>query len=1106
MNHHIMAYDRFYFLIGALLLFFATNIYAEDQDLKKESDSVKIQINKCADDFCKCDILNKYSAKYNETDPGRAAYYGKWLYNEFYHSSFDYLILKANEAKANIFLREGNIDSARFFLKKTLTLATTVNDTYSIVQCYLNLATVNEKSGDLKSVIPNLKLAEKYALKMPDPATANYIALKNAYFYDYRGNNKDSALFYFLKTLKFAKKKSENLNVILISLNVALAYVKQQNFKKSLEYMNLAVTMPEQLQRNTDVSKSYLLLGDFFLNYGNNYDIALTYYKKAIAKIKNDSDLSLKGEIYRQVGNLFLKQGMDSVALNYYLLSMDLLKKTKNKSLISDVYKKLGETYHGLAKYDLALINYKACVHTGFTSFPNIDDDEVLIAMADIYMQINNRQEALTYYQKAVDLANQYHSGREMALSKLKMGYYFRSTNPRLNEKYYLSAFEDAKAMRDNSFISNVADSLSHFYQYGHNYKKVYEYNQIIKNIAAKSDKRDDWLSNMKGFLLVYEFEKIEKEKEASRLLSLEELKRQKIYRNFLILISLLLCLLGIVIFINSKRKTRDNLQLIRQKEEIENKNHEIQSQLEEIERISKKLHEADQMKLRFFSNISHEIRTPLTLIMNPLQNLIGSFKGDQAQKRQLDLISSNTNRLKELTDQILDLQKLDSGNLKLNLVKADIILHMKGIISSFEGYCNKLSISLIFASDFSSLHCLFDKDKLTKVVSNLLSNAFKYSNPGSAIKTQLTVDYNWLTLSVKDKGRGIPKEHQEDVFERYYQLETSDTQTEGTGIGLAYVKELVELMNGKIDIKSEINHGTTVGISIPLSEYTIVNPIPCEIKIRPTRQPVLDSQIQRLLMDENDTDDENIRSILVVEDNPDLRMFVGELFKDEFNVIYANNGKEGIKKALHDIPDIIISDIMMPDTDGIKLCSTLKQDELTSHIPIILLTAKDNDENHMEGYLSGADDYIVKPFNSDLLKLKIRNMIATCESIRKQFTLNPGDHSSLSKYADIDKLFLSKCMDVIHKHIDNSDFTVEELSKELSFSKRNLYRKLQALTNYHPAELIKNMRMQHAANLLKTTKMRISEVAQASGYENTAHFSQLFKQQFGVLPSEYKR
>jgi signal transduction histidine kinase/DNA-binding response OmpR family regulator/ligand-binding sensor domain-containing protein len=509
-------------------------------------------------------------------------------------------------------------------------------------------------------------------------------------------------------------------------------------------------------------------------------------------------------------------------------------------------------------------------------------------------------------------------------------------------------------------------------------------------------------------------------------------------------------------------------------------------------------------MKLRYFANISHEIRTPLTLIINPLQDIIGSLKCSQEQNRQLDLIYSNAKRLKELTDQILDLQKIDNGNLRLYLSNDDIVLFVKGIISSFEEYCNKTRCKLIFTSEFSSIYCLFDKDKISKILSNLLTNAFKYSNTKGNIEVRLVIDADWLILTVKDKGRGIPKEHLGDIFKRFYQLETSNTSPEGAGIGLAYVKELVGFMKGNVGVKSEVDKGTEVQVSIPLTEIKIIDPVSCETEIKPTKQPVLSNNIQNLLTDENGT--ENLRSILIAEDNIDLQYFIGELFKDEFKVIYANNGNEGIKKALHHLPDIIISDIMMPGTDGMELCSTLKQDEQTSHIPIILLTAKGQYENHMEGYLSGADDYIIKPFDSELLKLKVRNIISTCESVRNQFNANLGSFSNFSKYSDIDRLFLTKCFDVIYKHIDNSNFTIGDLSKELSFSRRNLYRKLQALTNQNPAELIKTIRMKHAANLLQTTGMRVSEVAQATGYDNTVYFSQLFKKQFGALPSEFNK
>jgi DNA-binding response OmpR family regulator len=350
----------------------------------------------------------------------------------------------------------------------------------------------------------------------------------------------------------------------------------------------------------------------------------------------------------------------------------------------------------------------------------------------------------------------------------------------------------------------------------------------------------------------------------------------------------------------------------------------------------------------------------------------------------------------------------------------------------------------------------------------------------------------------VTDRGIGIPVEQIENVFKRYYQVQ-SGSQTTGTGIGLAYVKELVGFMNGNVSVISKINEGTTVSVSIPLNESEIIdkNEFKTEIPKTDTRNSGKEFDIEKYI-----TDNHNENSVLIVEDNDDLRTFISDLLKDDFNLFLAKDGKEGIQSAFGNIPDIIVSDVMMPNTDGFQLCEILKNDERTSHIPIILLTAKDSSQSSLEGYQTGADDYIIKPFDNEILRLKIKNILATRESVRKQFNLELPKLVNANAYTEIDKNFLKKCIQIIEQNINNPEFSVGKLSSELGFSRSNLYRKIQSLTDFNPAELVRNIRMQNAAKLLKSTNLRVYEVATEVGYDNTNKFSQAFKKQFGILPS----
>jgi DNA-binding response OmpR family regulator/anti-sigma regulatory factor (Ser/Thr protein kinase) len=461
---------------------------------------------------------------------------------------------------------------------------------------------------------------------------------------------------------------------------------------------------------------------------------------------------------------------------------------------------------------------------------------------------------------------------------------------------------------------------------------------------------------------------------------------------------------------------------------------------------------------------------------------------------RQLDIIHNNASRLNELTNQILDLQKLDGGNLQLNLENADIVAHLKGVVSSFEGFGSKSGCILFFKSQYNSVTCQFDKDKLTKIVSNLLSNAYKYNKENGKVEVEFNIENNHLIIAVKDDGLGIPQEQINDVFKRYYQLENSNKQFEGTGIGLAYVKELVELMKGRVQIESELNVGTTVQVHIPISGYDVNDSNSFTTTLNPNKQVVA-------IKSEHPANyNEEVRSVLIVEDNDDLRDFISDIFKNDFQIIIAKNGQEGLDVALRYLPDIIISDVMMPLMNGLEMCTKLKQHEQTSHIPILLLTAKDSSESHLSGYQSGADDYIVKPFDSALLKLKVGNILSTRDAARKKFNFPIDTH----KFPDIDKQFLQKCTDFIQSNIDIPTFSVEQLANHMAFSQRNFYRKIKALTNLTPSEYIRNFKMNYALQLLKGKKLKVYEVAMAVGYEDATSFSSVFKKQFGTTPSEF--
>ena len=532
-------------------------------------------------------------------------------------------------------------------------------------------------------------------------------------------------------------------------------------------------------------------------------------------------------------------------------------------------------------------------------------------------------------------------------------------------------------------------------------------------------------------------------------------------------------------------------------------KNLELQRETFQKIKETEKLHELDRIKTNFFTNISHEFRTPLTLILGPLEKLMADNNDDSTQS-QYFLIHKSANNLLKLINQLLDLSSIDAGKMKLNIEKGDAVSFIKGIVASFQPLADIKNIKLEFVSSLEQLNTYFDKDKFEKILSNLLSNAIKFSKEKGKVSLYLSiVEDKIVHINVEDNGIGIPYNEIKNIFNRFFKVENSGLG--GTGIGLALVKELVELHEGTINVESEITKGTKFRIRLPLKidsykSFQIESSQEITSKEKKNTIP--------LSIDENDIADKNISDntplILIIEDEKDIRNFIKENIGTECNIIESSNGKDGLKKSIEYIPDLIISDIIMPEINGIDLCKNLKTDERTSHIPIILLTAKSSMENKLEGLETGADDYLTKPFNISELQVRVSNLIdqrkKLRERFRKEILLEPKEIAVTTA----DEKFLYRISNLIEKHIADYNFSVDIFAKEMGMSRMQLHRKLHAVSGQSASDFIRNFRLKRAAKLLQGNYGNIAEVAYDVGFNNPSYFSECFKKLFGSLPSEY--
>ncbi|WP_316797265.1 two-component regulator propeller domain-containing protein [Pedobacter agri] len=528
------------------------------------------------------------------------------------------------------------------------------------------------------------------------------------------------------------------------------------------------------------------------------------------------------------------------------------------------------------------------------------------------------------------------------------------------------------------------------------------------------------------------------------------------------------------------------------------------------IRALLKKEKEVNEHKLEFFTNISHEIRTPLTLIVGPLEQLIENAKDNPTLNRDLQPIKNNADRLMNLVTELLDFRKAESGKMALRVSSGDIVKFSKEIFMAFQNMAISKQIDYSFQSETSQLELYFDQVQMEKVLFNLLSNAFKFTPNGGKIGLEITQNNDLATIKICDNGKGIPLENQNNLFNNFYQANANTTI--GTGLGLSFSKSIVELHQGKIAFQSlpakvDQNGYTCFSVNLKIGKEHfnasdfIADYVYADDAITYNLSETAAPQLTETLLAHSESKKHHI---LVVEDNDEVRTFIKNALAADYHIHDSRNGMDGLESAIELIPDLIISDVMMPVMDGLELCRRIKTDERTSHIPVILLTARSAYVHQINGFENGADAYIMKPFNLKMLELNIKNTLKARETIRQKFaqviTLEPKN-LVINK---TDEGFLAKIMQIIENHISDPEFDVPTLSVEIGMSQPVLYKKIRALTDLSVNDFIKSLRIKRAAQLLKQNAGNIAEVAYAVGFNDRKYFSLEFKKHFGKTPSEF--
>ena len=957
------------------------------------------------------------------------------------------------------------------------------------------------------------KLATELDYKKGEIKSLKYIG------YYYAKSDNTLALECFQKTLKISKEIDNKKEVANSYGGIGNILLRQGDYSSALEYYQKALKISEEIGDKGGVSKSCNNIGIIYANKGD-HPKALEYYQKALIINEELGDKSDASKSYNNIGSIYSRQGNYSRALEYFQKALKFSEELGDKNDMSKSYNNIGAICHNQANYPKALEYY----HKSLKISEEISDKNGIstayINIGLIYEQQDDYPNALEYYQKSLksfeelgEKNNIANCNRGIASVFLKQNKYKQAYN------YSKKAFNIAKEIGNTATVVSAAEIYAESCKALGLYKEAYDAYVVFKTMNDSLFNEEN-IKRLTATEYKYKYEKEKeiaiKEQETKDALNAKEKENQITVRNWIIAAFFLMMLLAFFIYRSYRIKLKSNRFLRNQKAEIQDKNKQLKTLADQLQEYTEKLQQMDQVKSNFFANISHEFRTPLTLIISPLKKLLDNSKYPDLRKT-FNLMLRNAQRQLSLVDQLMDLSKIEIKKMKLQTSLASLNKFTKVMISSFHSLAEERGIRLIFIEEEKNIEIYFDQDKLHKIISNLVSNAFKFTPPKGTISVIIGIaatagqdkKLNYVKLIVQDTGIGIPEEYIEHIFNRFYQVDSSATRRyEGTGIGLALTKELVELHHGKIIVNSKKNKGTEFIVYLPLGKDHL------------TEDEIVDSieRVEHLIYDFDDPSQhfdnvdtppkENISKtapmILVVEDNQDMRQYIGESLYAGYNLIEAEDGGQGFNQAIKHLPDLIVSDVMMPGMDGFELTKKLKQDIRTSHIPVILLTAKAGEESKIKGLETGADAYVNKPFNTKELLVRAKNLIEQRQKLREKFKKNITIDPSEVTVTSVDENFLRKAAMIVEKHMDNPEFSVEQFSSEMSMDRNNLFRKLKKLINQSSSQFIRTIRLKRAAQLLKQKAAPVSEIAYMTGFDKPSYFTECFKKQFGVPPSEY--
>ncbi|MEL7122329.1 MAG: ATP-binding protein [Bacteroidota bacterium] len=912
----------------------------------------------------------------------------------------------------------------------------------------------------------------------------------------------------------------------LIELTQVLNY---ENKEESLKYSTLAYELGQKGDAEMQDKGIYALVSHYYAFH--NYDSANIYIEKGLAlSTKRNQPLSSIKYLKRK-GDVGIYTGQTNESFDYYFKAIDILQTENDPAQLSSMYTSIAFGYYYMdtielaKKYSLLALDIENELNEG-------PSQGKLVNLLNVSGFVGaDSASAFKYARQAYDMAHQLNDTYYKARTARNLGGIYYAYGDFDNAiAYFFKALKEHEIHEQEYQQAEIRDAIGYMYSEEGRYEEAIEQLEMavkiferIKNIQNRSDSYDllaesyaktgqfdkayealrnheaisDTLFNQEKFKASAELDaKYERQQQENELLQKDlQLSRQKVLRNSILFgaFGLLFLVFGIFQY---------NLRQRRQKQQ------EIELALSIQEAEAKKLKEMDQIKSNFFANISHEFRTPLTLIISPLNEInSGRFKGNLKTYHQIML--RNAQRLLQLINQLLDLSKLEAKQMSLKATEADFMSFIRQLANAFESLASQKQIAYQINTSNEPLAVWLDTDKAEKIINNLINNAFKFTPEEGSITINTYPEDDFAVFEVIDSGIGIAEKDLPHVFDRFYQADSQSTRKyEGSGIGLALSKELVNLHKGEIAVKSQNGQGSTFTVKFPIDNEHLSDIANNE------QGELFMSKYEYYFMNNEDvqgstakTDPSKI-NVLIVEDNEDVRFYIKDKLKDNYEIIEAENGKVGLEKAIETIPDLIITDVMMPVMDGNEFLKKIRATAETNHIPVIMLTAKGDMESKLEGLHTGADDYLTKPLDSRELLARIDNLIKQRKTLREKYanelilTYSKGEAPQES--SDPNEVFMQQLMDIIHENLENENFGVEDLSKALHLSRYQLLRKVKALSNRSASAFIRWVRLNKAKDLLEEKAGTVSDIAFKMGFSSVAYFSKCFKDEFGQSPSKF--